>query len=90
MEAKDAKAWLWRIIRQRERLNRTGKTRLNPLVMANICQKLRRQLEAFPYKGNSIYRFIQINYVSILLIIPRNSALKKNSEKLLQLWQTAE
>jgi hypothetical protein len=80
MTPEEAKKWLKSIIRQRMMLVKMNKSHLNRLMVTNICDRLTRQLSAFPYQGNSIFGFIRRHYTDILMIIPANRAEKHNCE----------
>ncbi len=89
MTPAEAKCWLKSIIRQRMKLVKMNKSHLNRMMVVNICERLTRQLNAFPFQGTSIFGFIRRNYTDILLIIPANRGEKRNYEilKEISLWE---
>ncbi|MDD4385730.1 MAG: hypothetical protein PHD06_11205 [Bacteroidales bacterium] len=78
MEAKEAKRWVKKIVNQRKKLLACRCSKRNPMLCANIVQRLEKYLNAYDYKGNSIFGFIRRNYTDILLIIPGNNSEDKN------------
>lgn len=85
MDPTATRSWLVNMVRQRRRLINSNLGKKNPLLCAKIVDNLTLYLNAYPYKGNSIYHFINRNYLDILIIIP--SRQRQNFKKLEQCMQ---
>lgn len=92
MESEEAKRWLKSIIKQMMLIERNHCGHRNSALMQSICDRLNRQLQAYPYRGSKILSFIRFHYTDILLIIPGNKHEAENLKKLnsicLQVWTT--
>jgi hypothetical protein len=78
MNATEAKAWLSSIVKQRTLLIKRNQCKANSKLCATITERLKRYLDAYPLKGDVVFRFIRRHYSDILIIIPGNKSQDKN------------
>lgn len=70
MEAINVREWLLTVVKEREHLLKTGKSKRSILPLASITERIKLYLHNNSYTDEQMLRFVARHKVDILMIIP--------------------